>query len=62
MDYFESIGAIEINVLDSGMGKLLDKVSTMLESLKGKGKNKVLWWNNRGVALKAKDQYDELVP
>ena len=34
-----------------------DHVSKMLLSLKEKGKNKVLWWNNRSIFLYAKNQY-----
>ena len=38
-------------------GTIEHEVSKMLLSLKGKEKNKVLWWNNRGVLLYAKNQY-----
>jgi hypothetical protein len=34
-----------------------DHISKMLLSLKEKGKNKVLWWNNRSIFLCAKNQY-----
>ena len=38
-------------------GTVEKQVSDMLLNLKQKGKNKVLWWNNRGVLLQAKNQY-----
>ncbi len=41
-------------------GTIDNHVSKMLNSLKGKGKNKVLWWNNRSIFLHSKNQYDFL--
>jgi hypothetical protein len=38
-------------------GTIENEVSNMLLSMKEKGENKVLWWNNRSVLLYAKNQY-----
>ena len=41
-------------------GTTEDHVAKMLLSLSEKGKNKVLWWNNRGIFLRAQNQYEML--
>jgi len=46
-----SEGDIVITILDTEITELVHFVSKMLSSLKEKGKNKVLWWNNRNVLL-----------
>lgn len=50
-------GDLVITILDSQMTDIIESVSGMLASLKEKGKNKVLWWNNRSVLLRADSQY-----
>jgi len=52
-----SEGDLVITILDSQMTDIIESVSGMLASLKEKGKNKVLWWNNRSVLLRADSQY-----
>ena len=52
-----SEGDIIITILDTEMTELFQSVSNMLSSLKEKGKNKVLWWNNRSVLLRTASQY-----
>jgi hypothetical protein len=52
-----SEGDIVITILDTEMTELIHSVSKMLSSLKEKGKNKVLWWNNRSLLLRTASQY-----
>ena len=52
-----SEGDIVITILDTEMTELIHSVSKMLSSLKEKGKNKVLWWNNRSILLRTASQY-----
>ena len=52
-----SEGEIVISILDGDGTELIHSVSKMLSRLKEKGKNKVLWWNNRSVLLRIADQY-----
>ena len=52
-----SEGDIVITILDTEMTGLNHSVSKMLSSLKEKGKNKVLWWNNRSIILHTASQY-----
>lgn len=52
-----SEGDIVITILDTEMTELIHSVSKMLSSLKEKGKNKVLWWNNRSIILHNASQY-----
>ncbi|MDP6736601.1 MAG: transposase [Nitrospinaceae bacterium] len=52
-----SEGDIVVTILDTEMTELIQAVDNMLDSLKEKGKNKVLWWNNRGVLLRTANQY-----
>jgi hypothetical protein len=46
-----------ITILDTEMTDLIHSVSKMLSSLKEKGKNKALWWNNRSIILRTASQY-----
>jgi len=41
-------------------GTIEEHVAEMLLSLREKGKNKVLWWNNRSIFLRATNQYEML--
>ena len=50
-------GDMVISILDGDGTELIHSVSKMLNVLKEKGKNKVLWWNNRSVLLRVEDQY-----
>ncbi|MEA3225654.1 MAG: transposase [Planctomycetota bacterium] len=52
-----SEGDIVVTILDTEMTELIQAVSNMLDTLKEKGKNKVLWWNNRSVLLRTANQY-----
>ena len=52
-----SEGDIVMSILDGEDTKLVHSVSQMLNKLKEKGKNKVLWWNNRSVLLRVANQY-----
>lgn len=52
-----SEGDIVITILDTEMTELINSVSGMLSSFKEKGKNKVLWWNNRSILLSTDSQY-----
>ena len=52
-----SEGDIVITILDTEMTELIQSISNMLAALKEKGKNKVLWWNNRSVLLRTATQY-----
>ncbi|MBA7581497.1 hypothetical protein ES708_23402 [subsurface metagenome] len=49
-----------ITVLDSQNNKFITDIKNMLDQLKEKGGNKVLWWNNRSIILKSKNQFDFL--
>ena len=54
-------GNLMLTLLDwQHKGTTEDHVAKMLLSLSQKGKNKVLWWNNRGIFLRAKNQYEML--
>ena len=44
--------------LDSSGNDLENQVASMLAKRMEQGKNKVLWWNNRGLVLKFKNQYE----
>ncbi len=39
------------------MTGVTDAASKMLMRMKEEGKNKVLWWNNRSLILRAANQY-----
>lgn len=52
-------GNLILTLLDwQHKGTIEDQVAKMLLSLSEKGKNKVLWWNNRAVFLHASNQYE----
>jgi transposase len=54
-------GNLILTLLDwQRKGTTEDHVAKMLLSLSEKGKNKVLWWNNRGIFLRARNQYEML--
>lgn len=54
-------GNLILTLLDwQKQGTVGDHVSKMLLSLKQKGKNKALWWNNRSIFLCVKNQYQFL--
>jgi hypothetical protein len=56
VDYFKVSEQIGIH-FSAGLAKkeaIEDHLSKMLFSLKGKDKNKTLWWNNRSIFLYAK--------
>jgi hypothetical protein len=54
-------GNLILTLLDwQHKGTTEDQVAKMLLSLSEKGKNKVLWWNNRGIFLRARNQYEML--
>jgi hypothetical protein len=50
-------GDFDLTLLDSSDSKLEKRVSEMLNRWRGKGKNKVLWWQNRGINLRIDGQY-----
>ena len=49
-----------LTILDSEMTGVTHAASTMLMRMKEQGKNKVLWWNNRSLILRACNQYADL--
>ena len=49
---------IVLTILDTHPNKLIKDMMDMFKELKDNGKNKVLWWNNRGVILTTKNQFD----
>lgn len=53
-----SEGDFELTILDSPQNELIRDVRDMLRALKEKGKNKVLWWNNRGIFLRSQNQFE----
>jgi len=50
-------GDILLTILDSEMTGVTDAASTMLMRMQKEGRNKVLWWNNRSLLLRARNQY-----
>jgi hypothetical protein len=46
-----------VTLLDSDGDALEQRIATMLNDRMAQGKNKVLWWGNRGILLRTKDQY-----
>lgn len=50
-------GDLVITLLDGGTDKLVNDVSAMLKRLHDRGRNKVLWWGNRGVKLRQVKQF-----
>lgn len=52
-----SDGDIVITFIDTGCYKHFSVVSEILRKMKEDGRNKVLWWNNRGILIKSNCQY-----
>ena len=46
-----------LTILDTSGNDLEQRVAAMLAKRMEQGKNKVLWWGNRGIILKFKNQY-----
>lgn len=46
-----------LTILDSNGNEFENRVASMLAKRMDEGKNKVLWWNNRGLILRFKNQY-----
>ena len=46
-----------VTILDSSGNEFEQRTADMLNQRKTQGKNKVLWWGNRGVVLRFKNQY-----
>jgi len=44
-------------LLDTNGNDLEQRVARMLDELMAQGRNKVLWWENRGLILRFDDQY-----
>lgn len=54
----DSKGNIVLTFLDLGNRKIEKAMMELFSSLTESGKNKVLWWNNRRLKVKCKNQYD----
>ena len=48
-----------MTILDEGGNDLEQRVAKLLKERMEKGRNKVLWWGNRGLVLRFKNQYSE---
>ncbi|BBO80958.1 hypothetical protein DSCO28_15240 [Desulfosarcina ovata subsp. sediminis] len=46
-----------VTILDSSGNEFEQRTADMLSQRMAQGKNKVLWWGNRGIVLKFKNQY-----
>ena len=46
-----------LTLLDANNHGLENRVASMLKEWRHQGKNKVLWWDNRALFLKTKNQY-----
>lgn len=46
-----------MTILDAGANDLEQRVMALLEERMKNGRNKVLWWGNRGLVLRFKNQY-----
>ncbi len=53
----DSFGDLLLTLIDSDNSNISTTVSESLQSLKNRGMNQVLWWGQRGVSLKVKNQY-----
>lgn len=53
----DSNGNLVMTLLDTGGNDLEQRASELLAERMEQGKNKVLWWGNRGLILKFKNQY-----
>ncbi len=52
-----SSGDFILTLLDSAGNDLENQVAQMLDKMMDTGRNKVLWWNNRGIRLRFENQY-----
>ena len=52
-----SKGNFVMTMLDTNEGELERSVSLLLKEQMETGSNKVLWWKNRGIDLKFKNQF-----
>ena len=50
-------GNLVLTLLDSKGNGLEESVAQLLEQRMAQGQNKVLWWGNRGILLRFRDQY-----
>ena len=48
-----------VTMLDRSDPKLVQSVMMMLSGLRQQGKNKVLWWGNKGIDLQCSKQFDD---
>ena len=53
----DSQGNFILTLLDTNGNDLEQRVARMLDELMAQGRNKVLWWENRGLILRFDDQY-----
>jgi hypothetical protein len=54
----DSRGDFILTLLDSAGNDLEKRVAQMLDNMMDRGKNKVLWWKNRGIRLRFNNQYE----
>ncbi len=52
-----SKGNLIVTLLDTNGDEFEQQVAKMLDEKMAQGKNKVLWWGNRGIQLRFNDQY-----
>ena len=55
-----SSGDFILTLLDSDGNAFEKRVAQMLDNMMDAGRNKVLWWNNRGIRLRFRNQYEGL--
>ena len=53
----DSSGTFILTLLDTHGNDLEQQVAAMLNDRMKQGKNKVLWWGNRGLILRFNNQY-----
>lgn len=53
----DSQGHLVLTLIDSNENELEKEVASLLEKRMGEGKNKVLWWGNRGIKLRFDNQH-----
>ena len=51
-------GDLVLTFLDSNGNELEKQIANLLDKRMDMGKNKVLWWGNRGIKLRFDDQYN----
>ncbi len=56
-NWMNSSGNFILTLLDSAGNDLEKRVAQMLDKMMDAGRNKVLWWNNRGIRLRFRNQY-----